>query len=51
MLEFPRSSVDKIAASIGYEDVGAFRRVFRKIIGLTPTDYRRRFFRLHGQNH
>jgi len=46
MLEFTRTSVDNIALSIGYEDVGGFRRVFRKIVGLTPSDYRRRFSRL-----
>jgi transcriptional regulator GlxA family with amidase domain len=46
MLEFSRSSVDEIASSVGYEDVGGFRRVFRKIMGLTPSDYRRRFGRL-----
>jgi len=45
MLEFSRKSVDQIAASIGYSDVGGFRRVFRKITGLTPSDYRKRFCR------
>jgi transcriptional regulator GlxA family with amidase domain len=43
MLEFSRMSVDLIASSVGYDDVGGFRRVFRKIVGLTPSDYRRRF--------
>ena len=46
LLEFSRKSVDSIALNAGYEDVGGFRRVFRKIIGLTPSDYRRRFSRL-----
>lgn len=46
LLEFSRSSVDKIALSVGYEDVGGFRRVFRKVMGLTPSDYRRRFCRV-----
>jgi transcriptional regulator GlxA family with amidase domain len=46
LLEFSRKSVDNIALSVGYEDVGGFRRVFHKIIGLTPSDYRRRFSRL-----
>ena len=32
LLEFSRKSVDNIALSIGYEDVGGFRRVFRKIV-------------------
>jgi transcriptional regulator GlxA family with amidase domain len=49
MLEFSRTSVDEIAAHIGYGDVGGFRRVFRRIVGLTPSDYRRRFSRLVQQ--
>jgi transcriptional regulator GlxA family with amidase domain len=43
LLEFSRKSVQEIALNIGYDDVGAFRRVFRKIVGLTPSEYRRRF--------
>jgi transcriptional regulator GlxA family with amidase domain len=46
MLEFSRTSVDEIASSVGHDDAGGFRRVFRKILGLTPSDYRRRFSRL-----
>jgi transcriptional regulator GlxA family with amidase domain len=46
MLEFSQATVDEIAASVGYDDAGGFRRVFRKIVGLTPSDYRRRFSRL-----
>jgi hypothetical protein len=47
LLEFSRSTVDEIAATIGYGDAGGFRRVFHKIVGLTPSDYRRRFSRGH----
>jgi transcriptional regulator GlxA family with amidase domain len=43
LLEFSRSSVDVVAGRVGYDDVAAFRRVFRKIIGLNPSEYRRRF--------
>ena len=46
MLEFSRTSIDKIAASVGYDDIGGFRRVFRKIMGLTPSEYRQRFCRI-----
>ena len=42
-LEFSTDSVNEIAWKVGYEDPGAFRKVFRKIIGLSPRDYRRRF--------
>lgn len=45
MLEFSQRSIDDIASSIGYGDAGRFRRVFHKIMGLTPSDYRRRFSR------
>lgn len=46
MLEFSRSTVDEIASRAGYGDAQGFRRVFRNIVGLTPSDYRRRFSRL-----
>jgi transcriptional regulator GlxA family with amidase domain len=46
MLEFSRTTVDEIASRVGYDDAGGFRRVFRKIVGLTPSEYRRRFCRL-----
>ena len=38
MLEFSRASIDAIAASVGYDDVAGFRRVFRRIVGLTPSE-------------
>jgi len=34
----------EIAWKVGYEDYGAFRRVFQKVMGLSPGDYRLRFF-------
>lgn len=43
LLEFTRRSVDQIAWSVGYEDAAAFRRVFSRIQGLTPGEYRGRF--------
>ncbi len=43
MLEFTRQSVEQVAWAVGYEDPGAFRKVFQKITGLTPGDYRMRF--------
>jgi transcriptional regulator GlxA family with amidase domain len=46
-LEFSRGSIDVIAAGVGYVDVGAFRRVFRKFVGLTPSEYRQRFCRIN----
>ena len=43
MLEFSQASVEDISWSLGYGDATGFRRVFRKVMGLTPSDYRRRF--------
>jgi transcriptional regulator GlxA family with amidase domain len=43
MLEFSKQSVEQVAWAVGYEDAGAFRKVFQKVMGLSPADYRRRF--------
>jgi len=43
LLQFTRRTVDQIAWSVGYEDAAAFRRVFGRLVGLPPGDYRRRF--------
>lgn len=43
MLEFTQQNVEQIAWSVGYEDPGAFRKIFQRIMGLTPADYRHRF--------
>lgn len=42
-LESSRKSIDQIAWEVGYSDVSAFRRVFQKLMGLAPAEYRRRF--------
>jgi transcriptional regulator GlxA family with amidase domain len=43
LLEFTRRSIEQIAWSVGYEDAAAFRRLFQRLIGLSPGDYRHRF--------
>ena len=43
MLEFTNHGVDRIAWSIGYDDAGAFRKVFHKVVGISPSAYRKRF--------
>lgn len=45
LLELTNRSVDQIAWEVGYQDPAAFRKVFNKLVGLSPTDYRRRFGR------
>ncbi len=43
LLQFTKRAVDQIAWSVGYEDAAAFRRVFNRLVGLSPGDYRKRF--------
>jgi transcriptional regulator GlxA family with amidase domain len=43
LLQFTKRTVDQVAWSVGYEDATAFRRVFNKLVGVAPGDYRRRF--------
>jgi transcriptional regulator GlxA family with amidase domain len=47
MLETTTQSIDEIAWLSGYGDPGAFRKVFVRIMGLTPSDYRHRFGQFH----
>lgn len=43
LLETTNLTVDIIAHQVGYEDPSAFRKTFRKIMGLTPREFKRRF--------
>lgn len=43
MLQFGTASIDRVAWEVGYNDSGAFRKVFTRIVGLSPGEYRRRF--------
>ncbi|KTE18878.1 AraC family transcriptional regulator [Sphingopyxis sp. H050] len=43
LLEFTKRTVDQIAWSVGYEDAAAFRKLFHRITGLSPGEYRQRF--------
>jgi len=42
-LEFTKRTVDQIAWEVGYEDAAAFRKLFHRITGLSPQEYRQRF--------
>ena len=42
-LEFSTQSINEIAWKVGYEDQGAFRKIFNRIVGLPPGEYRKRF--------
>jgi transcriptional regulator GlxA family with amidase domain len=43
MLESGEEPVEAIANEVGYEDAAFFSRLFRRKVGLTPAQYRRRF--------
>lgn len=43
LLESGQKPVDEISADVGYEDVSFFRGLFKRLTGLTPSQYRRMF--------
>jgi len=45
LFETTTRPVEAVAHAVGYEDVSAFRKVFVRIMGLTPQAFRRRFGR------
>ena len=47
MLETGDLAIEAIANDVGYEDTSFFGRLFRRKVGLTPTQYRLRFGSLH----
>lgn len=42
-LELKRKNVNEVMYSIGYTDVKAFRTIFKKLTGYSPTDYQQKF--------
>ncbi|MBT4494755.1 MAG: helix-turn-helix domain-containing protein [Gammaproteobacteria bacterium] len=48
MLETGSDAIDEISASVGYEDASFFRRLFKRLSGLTPGQYRKLFQPLMG---
>jgi transcriptional regulator GlxA family with amidase domain len=43
LLQSSPLAADQVAWEVGYADAGAFRKVFTRIVGLTPAEYRKRF--------
>src|SRR5690606_4465680 len=41
--ETGRKTINEVMYEVGYNDVKAFREVFRKITGLTPLKYRNKY--------
>ncbi len=48
LLESTALSVDDITEKVGYLDVSSFRRLFKREVELSPTEYRKRFGRYAG---
>lgn len=42
LLETSDEAIDAIGEKVGYSDAASFRRVFRKFVGKSPAEYRRR---------
>jgi transcriptional regulator GlxA family with amidase domain len=43
MLETGTGPVEAIGREVGYEDAASFRRLFRRLAGMAPGDYRKKF--------
>ncbi|MET0533411.1 MAG: helix-turn-helix domain-containing protein [Steroidobacter sp.] len=43
LLEGSSLALDQIVARCGYEDVASFRKLFSRLVGMTPREYRSRF--------
>ena len=43
VLKRTEASADAISWEVGYEDAAFFRRLFKRVTGMTPGAYRRRF--------
>jgi len=42
-LEAGRKTVNEIIFEVGYNDINAFREVFKKYVGMSPIDYRKKY--------
>lgn len=49
MLESSALPIEAVANEVGYEDAGFFSRLFRREVGLTPAQYRKRFGALRAE--
>jgi transcriptional regulator GlxA family with amidase domain len=50
LLETTSDPVDEISAAVGYEDASFYRRLFKRLTGLTPGEYRRMFQPINSQS-
>src|SRR3546814_7699869 len=43
LLEQTGDAFEDVAWAVGYADAGALRKIFQRVVGITPGEYRRRF--------
>jgi len=43
LLETSAMAVEQVGREVGYQDAASFRRLFRRLTGMAPGDYRRKF--------
>lgn len=43
--ETNRKTINEVMYEVGYADVKAFREVFRKIAGMSPLEYKRKYYK------
>ena len=46
LLETGPAPVDEVAFDVGYEDPNSFRRLFKRMVGVTPARYRQRYAKI-----
>jgi transcriptional regulator GlxA family with amidase domain len=51
LLETTTLTIDQITQRVGYADVSSFRRLFKREVDLSPTEYRKRFSQLEVGDH
>lgn len=44
LLKFPDARIKEVAAAIGIDDPFYFNRLFKKLVGVSPSDFRKRLF-------
>lgn len=43
LIETTHFAIETVASRVGYEDAGAFRKIFKRLTGLSPREFRTRF--------
>ena len=49
MLETGEEAIDTIVEAVGYDDPASFRRLFKRLAGVTPGRYRQRYRQMKGR--